>query len=979
MVQVPGDKPGEIKLEQKKSGIKFKKSAFIKDATNTRGVVEKPLERSTRDAKWGRDERLTRSDEVEFSQGLKDQYASFLATYTKDLLVLKEQKPAVYQAILSTSAHAMDKRLAELLGMDLKNLSGGRYDEKESAGKIDAMLQTAEGWAITTQLWERHIALKLFGIGVHAAALFSSGSPRDRLAEGERQVLLEDRRGIRMENKYTIRRGIDQGVWNRFQQEHLEEIGINPLILAAVSGLSADAGAAITNTIQGLVGGAAIPPAIYGVYRAVESYRRDGLMFDIRACSAGLDMIKNDPNEKAYLKEIMGISVDDFVVTGANQIRLVREDEGVIRTIKHASDDLMVEALGGIYARHEFYTSLGIPLKRLDALPEQYLYRATNLQPEQTGTRWQADVQDEFEALGGVRDAANVALGTLGFNIANLDFEGNLRRYNEARNMVISRYIDRFIRRESEKANPLNPIDAIDKKLKFLDSDEGKKARTGEWNRQRTTLEGDQTTINGDKTAVDTYKTALDVLQEARKDLDKALAKISVAGVAGTPDLEAAIKGLEDLVQPGTSVHIDGKLITSFTDEESRLFGLVNADLGLIPAGLTQKQYETRVQMIESKFKPEFAKLEANKKLVEKHLASLNELSEKIDNQEKGLGETSDPVKGVKKVDSFSKDRETVVGYAAAGVVASLTDADLAGGLNFDQIMERINQINAAAPTQGWAREQNSRADLRERVLNAIFEAQARTANPGAFVFPAPPPGGVPTAFERLTDPTGTLKISENQLRTLTEKEIEALVNRRGGGVSLAEIQGAIPIANERFEARATAVSNRADQIGEQIKNLDAQIKGVNFDQEKAALNATKDLLQNYGNIRTKALDIDANRDAFTNVTLVTNADTTYTLAERTLTAPRGYYEFMNLLFSYRSNSSRSEYFRTVQTLLSPDKMAGLLNGSLGLGIAAPTMPAVLPEIQNRMNTLQITPDLMSLAIEDIFDQLRDEGLAMAA
>lgn len=934
--------PAPAKGEVKATGVKFKKNAFLKDSVQGRGITS---EGPTR----GRDEKAQTSEHVEFSKPLKEEYRMFLDTYVKELLELREvPDPAnpgktLYDTILSNPSHALDKQIADLLSAEVRNPATDTVEPRVSDEKINKFLERPEGWIITTQLWERQTALKLFALGLHTAA-----DPG-----GERKTLGDTMR---------IRRGINQGVFNRFEQEVLERMGMGRLGGVAATLISADIGGIFSNSLQGFLTGGAIPPAIYGAYRTLQSYRREGLVFDVKQCSAALNVIKNDPAEKAFVKRVMGIDTDDFVVNGVNDI--ISTPGRSAETVKNA-DVLEMEALRGIYARQEFYTSLGIPLKGLDALPEQFLYAATwDLQQEQTGARWQDRVQDEFKPnAGGIRDTAGIFRGTPTFNINGLDFEGNLRRYQEARRKVLGEYVSSFITKEGARGKTLNHVDIYTKKIAELGTPEGKAKRTAESAKLKTTLTLDKGIIEPDKVTADTYKVSLGELKKARQEGVDALAGITVGG-ASVSTIEDAIKKLKTLNQAGVSADIGGTNLVSFYDKNLDINTRKNARYAGIPATVARgtPEYRDERNLIDAEFQNEVDKLNEDKAFVNETIISLQKIQTTLKAKQDGFVETSDTAKKIKTIDSYAKDYQTVTGFG-------ITEADLQT-LPFDQILTQINAANTANPAIGWPAEQNSRVDLRGRILHAVIEANARLANP---LLAAPG-----AEFTNLTNPTG-LNISENQLRTLTQPEITAFIIARGGAATPSEINTAIDVANQRFDARTSTISDRLDQMTEQINQQEAKIAGVNVDQDVALLTATKDLIERYGTARNLSLDILAKQADFVNVTLVTAADKAYTPAEIALNQPRGYYEFMNLLFDYRGKTSRNEYFGTVQKLLPPIRLAESLRDSLGLPVPpGADMATVLPAIQARINAGAISSTDFSSAIRDIVHALRDEGLVIA-
>jgi hypothetical protein len=231
----------------------------------------------------------------------------------------------------------------------------------------------------------------------------------------------------------------------------------------------------------------------------------------------------------------------------------------------------------------------------------------------------------------------------------------------------------------------------------------------------------------------------------------------------------------------------------------------------------------------------------------------------------------------------------------------------------------------------------------------------------------------------------------------LTRDELLELINEehtRSGGANgwdaagnavnanLTRLNQAVDVAQNRFRVRFAITQEMGEDLGRLVTRQQRRIEGVNFREDLDRITPIVDMAKRQGDIFRDSPDILREIDRFTDVNPIAPTDQNFTQAERDLGASSGYYEFINLLFNYRQkeytgNMNREAYFRRIQTVLNPDRLAVLLNGSLNLGIAGPGIPfeTVLQEIRRRRTVLR--SEDFRLAFLDVTDNLMAQGLAI--
>src|SRR3989344_3233628 len=969
--------------------LKVRKSAFLREETSGTRV------RSIR----GR-ERGIQSEWVSLDEHIKEEYRIFLKDHAEGLLRLYNN----HQEILQSEPHRHDEELFNMFTSERRN-ADGTIKKIIDEQKIEGFLKKPEGWMVTTQLLEHQTAMQLFALGLHAAA-----NP-----QGERNAL---------GGKVTIPLGIDQGILNRLGREVVEGLRLNEFaatfggrrgearILGLIRAPWADnlrrwhvAGITGGASALGIAGTAMLgPEAMIGAgiapwaFQWLQASIGTGVQVDMRQCSAAFQAIRTNPTEVEYVKEVFGVDMRDFVDLGYNQIGLAphRAVGGNLETYTDVNN-LRNNAVGNIITRMEFYTKIGVPLEKLDALPEQFLYLYTN-QQEQTGTEWQRRIQEVFlPNAGGIRDINGNNIETApgvpnpAFDANNLDFAGNISRYMDARRQIMVGMVRDMIQEERSAAASLDQSkQAITQMITERRSEGYRQRRTERLGQERTRLEAYRNILDGQTGAFTIYNQTITELNEERTNLATELSRTFAGAFGG--DVDAALTSARSILStPGTTITINGNVIASTRQRFTDLDAWRSTEIADIknhrPAHLdpTDDEYPVWVQSererILSDYQNQKADIQADVNIINQQIENLEGFRTRVTVAERRLenNEEGQPSRIlIQQLEGWERDRAQITGWGTPANV--LDNAFLASG-DIDAIMARINTANAATPANGWPEARNNDPAYRTRVFQAVLESRAQVAEAADTTRAARLPD-----YVIITNPA-VWNISQNELRHMTPADLTAALTARApalGGIPIpnpAQIENAIREAQNRIQVRLGAITEQTRITDEAIENRRFQIEGVNFDDEIRQLETALTLLNRQQDI-IAGRPTRENRATFTDRTVMAG-DTTYSQSERDVGSVRGYYEFMNLLFNYRERGvvegvDRDEYFRRISQVLPPARLGQLLNEALGLGGSGINLNTVLARLDARLASGQINDRDMVRVLFNVIERNRLEALALS-
>lgn len=861
-----------------------------------------------------------KTGEVLIRDSTTAQYETWLKTYLESIIKLKSD-PALYDKVVNNPRHALDKELFSLLVVEERD--GNFIDAKLDPEKFARFFEDPENLGVVDLLMQEQTLLKISALGVIA----------DTMPLKERQALMlsltvpltgrEDPISWRARLKTLVFGEPESKV--RFQQSSkLLEVIAKPVV---------------GNPAQSL----------------------------------------QNKQEAEYIRAVTGINVDALVpvVSGGVHARV-----GETAIYGRSAKDLQNELLQTYNARKDLAHDVGAG--DIDFLPEQNLiWRRYSQQPEQSGFQWGMEVEREFDVL-----RAGRGLGALGLDIQD--------RFQARRNVATRRlaHYARSVQREGTTEKKHSAVIAL---KETRTSDEARTKRAEEHTKRKEVRESDATALGSEKTTLTKYRDSITSFQgvlertpaerEAkRKEVLAELRSPGVGGAAGTPfaDTDAALVALNSVLDTdATSIVIGSRLILSTKERYENAEAARNAAFPTQVAGESSQAYQLRLNIEKANREEVFnrakQRIDADAAEIDQMINEIKSVSgsESVVVPETLIDTNADVLAAAKNISQMQTEFASVIGWSGAGGV-SLTEADLLGE-SFEELVKRINAANKADPTKGWSEEQNSLPEFRMKLVHVITEARARAIEP-KIATPS-------NFFARLKGPW---EITDNQLYTLTGEQIlQLLTSRRAANPLHYAGAGAIPTKNRIEEARSDVRSQldarcRAAEQMEQELNIQAKTEqiaaeAINLNQEKFTYELAAYTSEYQSEIMGKVSDIAFHVDTFTDVNLPSVDDVQYTKAERDAALPKAYYEFVNLIVDYRTNPSRDDYFKTMQTLLPPPELARILNDNLALGVAVPpSFDAVVREIGIQVASGTMKAYELRKPFYIIIDRLTDQALSIA-
>lgn len=931
------------------------------------------------------------SKEVGITEEVHGRYANFLEGHLAKLNRLRETNRAVYDRLVASNEHRYEDQL--LRQVSEPDAFGNYVINKD---KLNGFLANPEGWMIATQLLEQQTAYQFFAVGLHAAL-----NP-----EGYKNILGRND---------EILLGADQGPWSRFVYEHLDPYlheripragdrpatiadlhqtvtvwGRNiPLRIPAIQRIYALAGIAGGTVAGGLAGlemtgghplGAAVGAAVVPLWVGLHELTKEGLEIMIQRCPGALQSLKgaaNYPLERDYMKTLYQIDMDDLQV---NQNRVELVDNRLHGTLRNVDNELRRELLGNVYTRLRFYEGLGVPPEQLDVLPEQFLYRYNDGNPEQTGAWWSGEILTEFDGLGGIQDTAGTRIDAAGFVRANVDFAGNLRRFREARAHVISRYFERIAAREQRQERRGNNITGLNAQIEARKNSTELKEKVQRPARERKEALEKRRNELPVLQNYETFETNRQRLGEIRHRVTDEL-NINIPPNQNVPQvLNAEIARLQgELYNPGPPpIGLRHELNTETANRDQQIITETNAALQDLVNRINQMDPRAQQRIPENMFNE--AQSRVKQRVEALYRARIDRLEQEIREREENIRQFQDVRNEYNQAEAEMRKAERAIIAEAPKNLAELDNAynqmvtavagqpgaitsDMLRGETVDRLVERLTQppYNLPAGTE------EQRETLRQTVLRAKAENRARAEEA---VEPSPQ-NQLQTYNYILSIPGGT--ITSDQMVTLSDEEIENRLSQAPYpavvGANRQQIRQYI-----QSEARKRLRIRHREYVEEQRSYLDARIAQeeklmqVDFGQQISQLEAARAALERQGQAFDKSGDIFAEPDRYLNPDSITKGNLEYTEAERTAGVPQGYTELLNVIFNYQATGTeREELFKVYERILPPKKMAVLLNDTLNLGLAGAqrrNLRTVLTTLRNRV-TGAAAPRIMPIDIQE--------------
>lgn len=377
------------------------------------------------------------ADKVYISKELATRYKKYL----RDLFIsfkkaLKDPRTGAMpdtfdKTFLSSPAFQTELYLFSSITVTQEGDSKYELDEK----KADEYLKNPRHIELIEEMMENHLRLRLFGSNL--AMLANPGANKEM--QDEVNIKLDVDRGVL--NKFVkdklwpwlVSNGLASGRSTHWVESRLTKIFANTALLPAF-GLAFSRIGEIALPISLLDTTLMIPATAVGLGAAVvtlvfelagNSAIKGGLKIDKKSCVEGLMLMQSaDPNRKAealFLKQVMGIDVDDFAVDASGNVTDKHIPPHTINRPQVLNDTLDL-----MYTRFQYHKELGVDMADIDAMFEQGLLENQNgpfsrikrkknkVQIiEQTRSRAKERIVDIYRQLGGSFDPydANSAAG----------------------------------------------------------------------------------------------------------------------------------------------------------------------------------------------------------------------------------------------------------------------------------------------------------------------------------------------------------------------------------------------------------------------------------------------------------------------------------------------------------------------------------------------------------------------------------------
>lgn len=893
--------------------------------------------------------------QANFDEELHARYGHFLESHIKKIQRIYRDNNALYQRMEASQTHRYETKLMDFIAERDEKGEMKVNDQGElvfSADKIQNLLSTPDGWKLTTMLIEQQTSLQLFALGLSASL-----EPR-----GNRDMVLGNQ---------SIDLGIDQGVLREVMRDagrylgeqvptaggrnanamgHRWEVGS---LLAGATAVGGVFGGSLGGPL-GAVAGALITPGAVALNRLLKR----GVGMDVRQCAQVLDSIKNNPRslDADYLRAAYNIDIDDFT-TQAGVVELV---DGPLRSTMNARE-VRRDMVGNIYSRLQFYNSLHVPMEQLDAIPEQFIFRYVNGDPEQTATHWQREIMDTFNQLGGVQQNDTLA--------------NNGRRFRQARVDVMVRTMERLIDREvnvKRHESQLSDLKAaINERTNATYVPESKKQaqlKIESLNKQKAALPKAE--------AHQQYQAAQEqvaaVQERVVSDLNVAIVnnKLRESIQTQIDALNTQLRNPQyDITNPNQNIGLEDALDALEINAQTQ----IQVDIQQLQGNQQPNNRGSRLsekdisRMVDTVFKRSEV---TNRRRREQLIDSINKAKERrdqllqaqkdLDNATRALRQAERAIVNdtPRNLNQITAAYDTLFVFHAN--VPNPLNADILRNNTVDQVVQIINAPGAPFiiiyPANVVTPQERTNY-LRTLVLQARAEVMAReieTYEPSPLLQaqhyntyvlnPQLADGVLPT-------------ISQDNILGMPDAQIEAqLVNT----YTVDQDQVANVRQELQSEARKRLRIRNQILVEQQTLDLDNQIKAqetlmsADFKDQLVLMNQALKVAERQGKIfyATNRLT-SAESDTILSGANIDANNTAFQTAEVTLNAPQGYYEIANILFGYQNEPNRAQAFNDMIRLMPPDRLADYLNRYLNLGLlAANASGAAANNILNINNAL---------------------------
>ncbi len=771
------------------------------------------------------------------------------------------------------------------------------------------------------------------------------------------------------------------------------------------------AGGAMAGGIAAVVGAAG-----YGVHRAVQSFHRRGTELSITLRPELFTAMKANPAEKEYFQAMTGMDLDSLQVNPTTNLIEKIPGRIAVETTRNANT-VRDEIRQGITALRSLYADIGLPLKSLESTPADVILRNTLTTTgfQQSEARWEKTIIDQFDAnRSGVRDIWNntadsplFCVGPLGLAMPgatpdydNLDTIGNLRRFRKAEQDV---YVKKAVESIGVlmKGDPsrdgigLESVKAI--RSSIATKKDGQETNTAAGNRAKEArkkieaLDTTKTETAGKKTPLKVFATTQEAPKKIERTLREEFKLTIITDIPTTIDTEitrlkdelnTAYNGGDSLSKQHTEARRNWLDVykTEFEDVSRRRAAALGTTTGSVDNADVKAIATERANLQH----PEKDQLSKEIKDRDDRIQKLTELKDASQEAIKTQQETESAT-----LENLPKElSETQKAYddlvAPAGGAPTITPAEL-GSKTFDELV--VLATNPPYSISNTTPEE--KAELRKTILRAKSEHEARQIE----IYDISPVVQVDVYNQIVNPAVGGGTLNANDLFTMSDAQLTNLLHNppyRWSTDPAFTTSNLEALQHAQTEARKKLRIRYQTSLDVQIKDLDQQIEVQNkivksadetTENTKGIIELTDRLLNptRQGEIFTKAVQIPDSIATFTDSVDIGATNNTYSEQERTVNAPRGYYETLNLLFNYQDTPNRGAEFQKLHKVFPPEQLAERMHNAFNLGLTAPfTMKDALDQINGHIAvTRNISYPQLYTGFRDMINQLANEVNAL--
>ena len=899
--------------------------------------------------------------EVFFSDEILNQHSNFLYTHLLQLT-------RVDSSVLTGERHLHERAL-------LKLLSDGK--EGIDRKKVDAFVRTSRGLIITEMLMDLRLELTTFSLGLDLVAAWNR---REQRSPGETS---------RTVNIGTIGREFNGFIgWMRQNLARVPDR--RAALVGAIEGGTLGAGASavatwlVQNYSEGLISSimtwtevqvaaflGGIGGAVGGAFLGRRFLTNNGDI-DFIACRENLRTIETLPQqEQDYIREVLGVYFEDYAVVDSRVVFRVLPHNRKTKDIFSIQDSVRKI----LDARQAFYRVIGTTRPDTRSVPFNPLRPNLEYFPR-TDTVWSRRINEEYNKFLDEFRAA-------GFSDIDITTEMRLRAQIRAQQIVLNERVSSYLSGEGwmtddetiggwvDRAESVSVLKKLIERLKK--QGEEQKQRLG---KLRIALIG-----NSEQTSEGRLGGQVGRLQEMHDTLSQrtSLQEIEDETAKIIAVNSGNVRGMSPEVR--TVGAFIGKIEESIEYYEGRIVEIRKKGdrerKEIRKIGYEEMSGKEKVDDIRTLDIREKAEIEEVQKI-------LDDLRQKLDTVRKAnlpLIQKQRQLEDTRR-ESTNHIKDRLVEDFNALIDLGLTPRNLAM-MTEGELLFLINTIHTQdlssgrVPPRGWPETQNYQQSNLDVVINAMVEGRRRQIMSDV-IFASD--DILMQLSGEFIDEHGALKEVTFSQRLLTRQNIDEINKRandlyaRTGGVKgwsidqnedrVKYIETAKRINDPDLRERAREEAIRsvilslkkcAQELQDAEQNVD---NGELLARAEAVLKTIETNEALYIEIRQGIRDENTRRKFVDRSSILDRQQDYPTTQEQEYrrahtTVPRGYYEWLQLIFKYQNNENRGQAFLRAASLISPAELAGILRETPSLHIPHGTrlsLRTVLTILEQNLN-----------------------------